>query len=560
MLPDLAALEHFHLLRPWALLLALPGLWLIAMQRKRRTRKDMFGGIIAPHLLEHLRLNRTDSRWFNPTTFSLVLVILMLVIIAGPSWRQQPSPLSQDESALVVMLDVSSSMQQPDVQPSRLQRAKQKASDLLALRPDKRSALVVYAGSAHTVLTLTADQSILNQYLSSLNTDMMPREGKFPEYALPLVDQVLLDTSAPASVVLLTDGLGADSASAFADYFAARPHQLLVLGVGTQSDEPGLVPLERRNLEDLAAASSGHYVELTIDDSDVHKLERLVESHYVVIDDDALPWLDSGYPLVFVCIAVFLMWFRKGWTLTWCWLVLPLGMALPPAPAVAQEPGAGAAQESAERVSPNTAAPGGYVAGLEQWFIELWLTPDQHGRLLLQRGHYREAAQQFQSPMWKGIAFYYNEDFMQAAEYFARTDSDDALFNEANARAHARDFLRAVNRYDQLLARTPDYPGARENRDKVQSIIDEINRLSESQTQEPGISSEEKEMGGDDAIPAEGAEQLSFEEVELKQFSAEEILQSEATRDMWLRGVQQDPSSFLATKFTMQLQRREQAE
>ena len=66
-------------------------------------------------------------------------------------------------------------------------------------------------------------------------------------------------------------------------------------------------------------------------------------------------------------------------------------------------------------------------------------------------------------------------------------------------------------------------------------------------------------MGGDEAIPAEGAEKLSFEQVELKQYSAEEILESESTREMWLRAVQQDPSQFLATKFSMQLQRQEAA-
>ncbi len=548
MLPDFPALEHFHLLRPWALLLLLPGIWLIALQRRRQTQKDMFGGIIAPHLLEHLRLDRGDSRWLNPTLFSIVLVLAMITIIAGPSWRQQPSPLSQDESALVILLDVSSSMEQADVQPSRLERAKQKASDLLALRPDKPSALVVYAGSAHTVLTLTADREILNQYLASLNTGMMPRRGKFPEYALPLIDQILRDTAAPASVVLLTDGLGAESTSAFSEYFETRQHQLLVLGVGTEGDEPGLIPLERRNLEELADAANGRYFELSLDDSDVRALERRIESHYVVIDDDALPWLDSGYPLVFVCLALFLMWFRKGWTLTWAWLLVPLLLIGTPGPVVAQ-----AEEDPNQPVMDATSGP-----SLGQWFANLWLTPDQQGRLLLQMGDYRAAAGHFQDPMWKGVAFYYNEDFMQAAEYFSRTDNDDALFNEANARAHARDFLRAVQRYDQLLKRNPGYPGAQENRDKVQSIIDEINRLSESQMEEAGVGTEEKQMGGDDAIPAEGAEQLSFEQVELKQFTAEEILESEATRDMWLRGVQQDPSNFLATKFSMQLQRREQ--
>jgi Ca-activated chloride channel family protein len=549
MLPDFPALEHFHLLRPWALLLLLPCLWLVALQRSRQTGKDMFGGIIAPHLLEHLRLERGDSRWFNPTSFSIVLVLLMITIIAGPSWRQQPSPLSQDESALVILLDVSSSMEQSDIQPSRLERAKQKASDLLALRPDKQSALVVYAGSAHTVLTLTADQDILNQYLASLKTGMMPRRGKFPEYALPLIDQILRDTSAPASVVMLADGLGADSAGEFGDYFGARQHQLLVLGVGTESEQQGLIPLERGNLEELADAAGGYYAELSLDDSDVRALERRIESHYVVIDDDALPWLDSGYPLVLACLAIFLMWYRKGWTLTWAWLLVPLLLAGAPGPTIAQT-----ASEDPNHPPQEQA----YAASLGQWFANLWLTPDQQGRILLQRGDYRGAAKHFRDPMWKGIALYYNEDFMQAAEYFSRTDSDDALFNEANARSHARDFLRAVQRYDQLLKRNPDYPGARENRDKVQSIIDEINRLSESQLEEAGVGTEEKQMGGDDAIPAEGAEQLSFEQVELKQYTAEEILESEATRDMWLRGVQQDPSNFLAAKFSMQLQRRAQ--
>ena len=139
----------------------------------------------------------------------------------------------------------------------------------------------------------------------------------------------------------------------------------------------------------------------------------------------------------------------------------------------------------------------------------------------------------------------------------SRRDSDDALFNEANARAHARDYLRAVHRYDRLLARTPDYPGAAENRARVQELIDEINRLSESQQQEAGVSSEEKELGGDDAIPAEGADEMSWEKAEVSQLSAEDILQDPATRDMWLRGVQQDPSQFLAIKFSMQLQRQE---
>jgi Ca-activated chloride channel family protein len=174
----------------------------------------------------------------------------------------------------------------------------------------------------------------------------------------------------------------------------------------------------------------------------------------------------------------------------------------------------------------------------------------------MQLGRYPQAAARFEDPIWKGLAYYYAEDFMRAAEYFSRRDSDDALFNEANARAHARDYLRAVNRYDRLLSRRPDYPGAAANRDRVQALIDEINRLSESQQAEPGVSGEEKQLDGEDAIPAEGAEELSWDQAETVQYTAEEILQDPATGEMWLRGVQQDPSRFLAIKFNMQLQQQ----
>lgn len=541
MLPDLAALEHFHFLRPaWGVL---PVLWFLLMlvQRRRRARRDMFGGIIAPHLLEHLRLGRFDTRWFNPINVNAVNVILLTLLLMGPSWRQQPSPLSQDEAALVVLLDVSGSMEQRDVQPSRLVRARQKIADLLALRPDRKSALIVYAGSAHTVLTLTADQDITRQYLAAINPGIMPRAGKFPEYALPLVDEILRESKAPATVVLFTDAPGADSAEAFERYFETRAHQLLVVGVGTESDEAGIAPLERQALVDLAAGSGGDYFDLTVDDSDMRRLDRRIDSHYVIVEDSALPWLDSGYVLVFPIMALFLMWFRKGWTLTWAWLLLPVLVAVTPAPAVARE----------GEMKPEAAG----LRTVGRWFADLWLTPDQQGRLLMQRGRYREAGRHFEDPVWKGLAYYYAEEFMLAAEYFSRSDSDDALFNEANARAHARDYVRAVNRYDRLLARTPDYPGAARNRQRVQDLIDEINRLSESQQQEPGVSGEDKELGSDDAVPAEGAEELTWEKAEIIQYSAEEILQEPATAEMWLRGVQQDPSDFLAIKFSMQLQR-----
>ncbi len=523
-MPTDALLENFHFLRPaWGLLLILPAIALV-MQWRRERGESSWGDIIAPHLLSALRLRQFSHRLLSPATVAALLMVIMAIVAMGPSWRQQPSPLTRDEAALVVLLDTSRSMQADDVQPSRLLRARQKIADLLEQRAGSRTAMLVYAGSAHTVLDLTDDIDILWQYLAALDTDIMPRRGKFAEYALPLVERIVGDSTAPTTVLLITDGVSDSSADEFSRWFDERPHQLLVLGVGTEQPSEGIAPLEVAALKSLARDSGGRYFSLTIDDNDVRDIARRVEAHYVVTEDSAVPWLDSGYSLVFPCLALFLLWFRRGWTLQWC-LLLALGLA---------EPQAARAEGNA--------------------FLDLWLTPDQQGALLMQRGDYETAAQRFRDPLRKGFAYYYAEQFELAAEYFARVDTPAARFNQANALAHGEHYLRAVSIYESLLAENPAFRAAEHNRRIVQELIDAINIMSESQADE-GLGS--KELGEDEPRRAEGAERVTMSADQIEQFSAEDILQDEKISEMWMRSVQRDPSHFLSIKFGMQLEQRQ---
>ena len=80
-------------------------------------------------------------------------------------------------------------------------------------------------------------------------------------------------------------------------------------------------------------------------------------------------------------------------------------------------------------------------------------------------------------------------------------------------------------------------------------IIDETNRLSESQQAEEGESS--KELGdapqtGDGGQKKEGRKQV------VEQLDAGQLLLDPALNDMWLRQVQKDPALFLANKFQIQ--------
>lgn len=185
-------------------------------------------------------------------------------------------------------------------------------------------------------------------------------------------------------------------------------------------------------------------------------------------------------------------------------------------------------------------------------FLDLWLTPDQQGRLWFQLGYYDRAARSFSNPRWKGMSLYAAQDFSGAATYFSQYQDADSLLARANALAHAREYLDARDAYLELRDRYPDHPASAVNLPIVQGLIDANRELSESQTAEMGDMSSEQDDG---PRSSEGDERRAF--VEQEQLSADQLLQDPALTQMWLRQVQRNPSEFLATKFYLQLEQRE---
>jgi Ca-activated chloride channel family protein len=530
---------YFHFLRPWWLLALIPLLLTLRYLWSANNPMGKWRKIIAPELLKVMLVRSGRSSWFNPISVAMVVVTLGVVALAGPTWKQQPSPFAEDVAALVIALDVSSSMQQQDIQPSRLDRARQKVQDLLKMRPGGRVGLVVYAGSAHSVIPLTNDPDVVNNFLGAIEPEMMPRKGKFPEKALPIAQQMLGDTPVPGTVLMIGDGISPQTRADFEEYFSTHQHQLLVFGIGSETldvsadgaSDDALIPLERSALEKLANDNSGYYQSLTLDTTDVSRLNRRIDSHLVIVEDGSRPWVDSGYYLVYLIALIMLLWFRRGWTLHWCIvLLLVTGMTTPP-PLMADD----------------TAA----SWDLTRHFMDLWLTPNQQGRYYLQKGDYGKAAARFENIAWRGIAYYRGQNFKAAAEMFSRIETVDGYFNLANAWAHSRNYVFAVRTYDQVLELEPDHAAALKNRDKIQQIIDEINLLSASQQAEAGDSA--KELGEGDPLTADGAERQDFNQLVVEQLSADEILLDENLNDLWMRQVQKNPARFLSVKFQMQL-------
>ncbi|MEW6742792.1 MAG: VWA domain-containing protein [Planctomycetota bacterium] len=163
--------------------------------------------VIAPHLLKHLVRHPLRRAWTRPASFTLPVFIVTILSLSGPTWQRQETPFVQDEAPLVVALDLSQSMDAVDVAPTRLERAQQKIRDLLALRPRARTGLIAYAGSSHMVLPLTDDSKVIETYVISLETELMPLAGKDPVNALKLAGKLLAKETAAGTILFVTDGI-----------------------------------------------------------------------------------------------------------------------------------------------------------------------------------------------------------------------------------------------------------------------------------------------------------------------------------------------------------------
>ena len=114
----------------------------------------------------------------------------------------------QQQSALVIALDLSRSMDAADIRPSRLVRARHKIADILRLRLEGQSALLVYAAGAFAVTPQTSDVDTILALLPVLETRMMPTQGTRADRAIAQALELFANSGQQqGDLLLVTDGV-----------------------------------------------------------------------------------------------------------------------------------------------------------------------------------------------------------------------------------------------------------------------------------------------------------------------------------------------------------------
>lgn len=475
-------MDDLHFLRPfWLLLLLILPLLPLVVSRARQDQSG-WSRIIPAALLRPLI--RPEGTGGSPSRLPLAALMLAWVILAvglaGPAWREAPTPLQQQDDSLVIALNLSLSMLATDVTPDRLTLAKRKIRDLLAERDGALTALVVYAGDAHVVTPLTDDRQTIEGLLDAVDPIMMPATGNRADLAIAKAKD-LLDQGARGRgrILLITDDIQAQHRYDIRTLLDNSPYPLSAIVVGTPTGGP--IPLPKRGfirdngqivmvqadpeaLAQLTKKTGGASHELTVDNTDLKALElRAEDSGDWTSTEQELTisrWQDDGYWLLWLALPLILLSWRRGAVLAVVLIVLP---ALP-RPAMALD------------------------------WQSLWSRPDQRGQALIEQDP-EAAARQFEDPSWRGSALYRAGKFEAAAEAFVQTDTADAHYNRGNALARAGELEKALAAYDQALEARPDFEDARHNRKIVEDLLKQQKQEQQKQEQQQNAKGDQQDPG-----------------------------------------------------------------
>lgn len=458
-----------YLLRPyWLLVMPLP-LWLLWHLWHRRQAIGRWQRLLPPAfhplLLTRGRLRHSRLPWLLLAVGWLLACLALL----GPSWQQVEQPELARDDPLVVLLDLTPNMLAADVPPSRLEQARHKIMDLLRARQNAQTAIVVYAGSAHTLVPLTTDMATTTNLLDVLHPNLMPAPGHRADLAVAEGLRLLDDGArGRGRLLLIGSSLDGPERSAIKALLRESRQRLLILGIGTPQGAPVLnedgsflkddsgailIPrLDETTLHRFASDVGGRYQAARLDDRDLERLGLLEHRGALQSNDQKQlldTWLDQGYWLLLPLILLAACGARRGWVFALAWLVV-----LPP---------------SADAGS----------------LDDLWLRPDQQGMRLLQQQRPAEAAERFTDPRWQGYARYQAGDYAGAAELFAKGTQARDHYNRGNALALDDQLEAALEAYDRALELQPGLQAALHNRALVEEWLRRQREAANADTLQP---------------------------------------------------------------------------
>jgi len=222
--------------------------------------------------------NDIKSSWvsflrFIPGIFLSFTIGLILISLARPQRSISESEQYTEGIDIMLAMDISKSMDDKDIPPSRLSVAKNVANRFIKGRTDDRIGLVVFSGEPFSLCPLTTDYEMINEYIDDISSKLITTSGTAIGNALGMCINRLREIESKSKVaILISDGdntagnLDPVTSAQLAKAFGVRVY---TIAVGTDKNPTDKV--DEGTLREIAKISEGKFFRAT----DARSLENI---------------------------------------------------------------------------------------------------------------------------------------------------------------------------------------------------------------------------------------------------------------------------------------------
>jgi len=251
--------------------------FIIGRRIRKRSLKRLGDPEILNQLMPFLSVNRPVVK-FLFILFALVFIILGL---ARPQFGSKLEEIKRKGIEIVIALDVSNSMLAEDIQPNRLEKAKQAIARLVEKLADDKIGLIVFAGDAYVQIPITSDYTSVKMFLSSINTQIVPKQGTAIGSAIDLgINSFSPDNEASKALIIITDGEDHDdNAVSLARDAAEKGIVIYTIGVGTPNGTP--IPVYSGNQRSFRKDRQGNVVITKLNEKILREITNAGNGSYI---------------------------------------------------------------------------------------------------------------------------------------------------------------------------------------------------------------------------------------------------------------------------------------
>ena len=390
----------FHFLRPWFLLLLLIPLSFYFSIFKGNQNVSSWEKVCDKNLLNYLLIKDKSSKRKIGVALMYLGLILSIVAMSGPTWKKYDIPALNNQSPVMIVLNMSSDMLKTDIKPNRLDRAKIEISQLLRDLGSSEVALVAYTNEPFLISPMTSDPEIIINLLDAVVPDIMPINGDRLDRAINLADKKITEAGYKnGNIVVFTceTPMSLGSAISAVKQASKNGNSVNIVNISTTQND---------KLKQIASMGDGIYLQ----SGDNIKLiaNRILKQkeNYKKGNNKTAQWLDFGWYLLLVVALCCLNFFRKGV------LIVVLTLCI------------------------SSTAEAGF------WFNDNFIAMKS-----FKQKQYSDAAEKFENIKWKGASYYKDGDFELAAKLFENQNDVESMYNYGNALAKSGKIDDAIKIY-----------------------------------------------------------------------------------------------------------------